>query len=59
MTSGCLRGFALQALSKRNEDPAGASRPWDKNRDGFVMGEGAGEVLVAQGIIALPANRLP
>ena len=34
-----------QALSKRNEDPQGASRPWDRDRDGFVMGEGAGACL--------------
>ncbi|SER68317.1 3-oxoacyl-[acyl-carrier-protein] synthase II [Propionibacterium cyclohexanicum] len=31
----------MQALSKRNDEPAGASRPWDKGRDGFVLGEGA------------------
>ena len=38
-----IGGFiACKALSKRNGDPAAASRPWDKHRDGFVMGEGAG-----------------
>jgi 3-oxoacyl-[acyl-carrier-protein] synthase II len=41
-----IGGFiACKALSKRNDDPATASRPWDRERDGFVMGEGAGELL--------------
>lgn len=43
--SGVGGFIACKALSKRNEDPSKASRPWDKNRDGFVMGEGAGECL--------------
>jgi len=42
-----LSAFAkMQALSTRNDDPAGASRPYDVDRDGFVMGEGAGVVVL-------------
>ena len=43
--SGVGGFIACKALSKRNKDPAAASRPWDKGRDGFVMGEGAGAPL--------------
>ncbi|OGS21863.1 MAG: beta-ketoacyl-[acyl-carrier-protein] synthase II [Elusimicrobia bacterium RIFOXYA2_FULL_39_19] len=42
-----LAGFCnLRALSQRNDDPQKASRPFDKNRDGFVMGEGSGMVVI-------------
>ncbi|MDR2412763.1 MAG: beta-ketoacyl-ACP synthase II, partial [Rickettsiales bacterium] len=42
-----MAGFsAMKALSTRNDDPAGASRPWDKKRDGFVMAEGAGILVL-------------
>ncbi len=44
-----LGGFtAPKALSTRNDDPAGASRPWDAGRDGFVLGEGAGVVVLEE-----------
>ena len=45
----CVGGFnALQALSLRNDDPTTASRPFDLNRDGFVMGEGAGGIILEE-----------
>ena len=44
-----IGGFnAMMALSTRNEDPKTASRPFDKNRDGFVMGEGGGAVVLEE-----------
>ncbi|MCR9104709.1 MAG: beta-ketoacyl-ACP synthase II [Gammaproteobacteria bacterium] len=44
-----LGGFAAaRALSTRNDDPAAASRPWDKDRDGFVLGDGAGVMLLEE-----------
>ncbi len=44
-----IGGFAsAQALSTRNDDPATASRPWDRDRDGFVMGEGGGVMVLEE-----------
>lgn len=47
ITEAGIGGFnAMKALSERNDDPKTASRPFDLNRDGFVMGEGAGAIIV-------------
>ncbi|PPV10075.1 beta-ketoacyl-ACP synthase II [Xanthomonas axonopodis pv. vasculorum] len=44
-----LGGFcAMKAMSTRNHDPTGASRPWDKQRDGFVLGDGAGVLVLEE-----------
>jgi len=49
VTELAIGGFAAaRALSTRNDDPATASRPWDKERDGFVLGEGAGAVVLEE-----------
>jgi len=49
VTELAMGGFAsARALSTRNDDPAGASRPWDRDRDGFVLGEGAGAVVLEE-----------
>ena len=49
VSPGAVAGFAaMKALSTRNDDPAHASRPFDKDRDGFVMGEGAGVVFLEE-----------
>ncbi len=49
ITPLCVGGFnAMKALSTRNDDPTGASRPFDKGRDGFVIGEGAGILFLEE-----------
>ncbi|QBG89099.1 beta-ketoacyl-ACP synthase II [Xanthomonas oryzae] len=46
---GSVGGFcAMKAMSTRNDDPTGASRPWDKQRDGFVLGDGAGVLVLEE-----------
>jgi 3-oxoacyl-[acyl-carrier-protein] synthase II len=49
ITQLAIGGFAAaRALSMRNDDPQAASRPWDRDRDGFVLGEGAGAVVLEE-----------
>ena len=49
VTELTMGGFAsARALSTRNDDPQGASRPWDRDRDGFVLSEGAGAVVLEE-----------
>jgi 3-oxoacyl-[acyl-carrier-protein] synthase II len=49
-----IAGFAsMRAMSTRNDEPEKASRPWDKGRDGFVLGEGAGVVVLERADIAV------
>lgn len=49
ITPLCIGGFnAAKALSHRNDDPQGASRPFDRDRDGFVIGEGCGVVMLEE-----------
>jgi 3-oxoacyl-[acyl-carrier-protein] synthase II len=49
ITPTAVAGFGnAKALSGRNDDPAAASRPWDRDRDGFVLGEGAGVVVLEE-----------
>jgi 3-oxoacyl-[acyl-carrier-protein] synthase II len=44
-----MGGFcSMKAMSTRNDDPTGASRPWDKERDGFVLGDGAGVLVIEE-----------
>lgn len=57
ITSSSIGGFnAAQALSKRNDDPVAASRPFDKERDGFVLGEGAGALILEEYQHAIDRN---
>jgi 3-oxoacyl-[acyl-carrier-protein] synthase II len=55
-----IAGFAqMRAMSTRNDDPQKASRPWDKGRDGFVLGEGAGVLVLERAADAAARGRTP
>jgi len=55
-----VAGFAaMRALSTRNDDPQRASRPWDRDRDGFVVGEGAGILVIEERDRALARGAVP
>ena len=60
ITPMCIGGFAsMKALSTRNDDPLRASRPFDRDRDGFVVGEGAGILLLEERERALARGAAP
>ena len=55
-----IAGFAqMRAMSTRNDEPQRASRPWDKGRDGFVLGEGAGVLVLERASSAAARGRVP
>jgi len=55
-----IAGFAqMRAMSTRNDEPERASRPYDKNRDGFVLGEGAGVLVIERASSAAARGRTP
>jgi 3-oxoacyl-[acyl-carrier-protein] synthase II len=55
-----IAGFAqMRAMSSRNDEPQRASRPWDKERDGFVLGEGAGVLVLEKAADAAARGREP
>jgi 3-oxoacyl-[acyl-carrier-protein] synthase II len=59
ITPSSIGGFnASQALSKRNDDPEGASRPFDKERDGFVLGEGGAALILEEYEHAIKRNAI-
>ena len=60
ITPMCIGGFAsMKALSTRNDDPRRASRPFDRDRDGFVVGEGAGVLILEEREQALARGATP
>jgi len=60
VTPLAMAGFgAMRALSLRNDDPERASRPWDKGRDGFVVGEGGGVLVIEELDHALDRGAVP
>jgi 3-oxoacyl-[acyl-carrier-protein] synthase II len=55
-----MAGFAkMRAMSTRNDAPQQASRPWDRGRDGFVLGEGAGALVLERAVDAAARGRIP